>query len=192
MRCLVVRRVTQDNRGKNDCPESMALPPSDPKSELIWLPASNPDAQAATHPSGLDSQSRDRRAEAPRHPHPVRPSTASWSNSLWNPNGEARFEPNSYGFRPGRACSHDAIELIQLFQSIKQRPKYVLDADIAKCFDRIAPGKPCWTKLNTFPRLRRLLKGWLRAWRDCGPERSSLRPGEARLKAGCYPPCWLT
>ena len=50
------------------------------------------------------------------------------------PEWEAKFEPNSYGFRPGRSC-HDAIEAI--FNSIKQKAKYVLDADIAKCFDRI-------------------------------------------------------
>lgn len=49
------------------------------------------------------------------------------------PEWEAKFEPNSYGFRPGRSA-HDAIEAI--FTNIKQKAKYVLDADIAKCFDR--------------------------------------------------------
>jgi len=48
------------------------------------------------------------------------------------PEWEARFEPNSYGFRPGRSC-HDAIQAIYI--SINQKPKFVLDADIAKCFD---------------------------------------------------------
>jgi RNA-directed DNA polymerase len=47
------------------------------------------------------------------------------------PEWEARFEPNSYGFRPGRSC-HDAIEAI--FTVAAQKAKYVLDADIAKCF----------------------------------------------------------
>lgn len=32
------------------------------------------------------------------------------ANAL-EPEGEARFEPRSYGFRPGRGC-HDAIEAI--------------------------------------------------------------------------------
>ena len=50
------------------------------------------------------------------------------------PEWEARFEPNSYGFRPGRSCQ-DAIEAI--FNAIRYKAKYVLDADIAKCFDRI-------------------------------------------------------
>ncbi len=50
------------------------------------------------------------------------------------PEWEARFEPNSYGFRAGRSC-HDAIEAI--FNCIRYKPKFVLDADIASCFDRI-------------------------------------------------------
>jgi retron-type reverse transcriptase len=48
------------------------------------------------------------------------------------PEWEAKFEPNSYGFRPGRSC-HDAIEAI--FKSIFRKDKYVLDADIKGCFD---------------------------------------------------------
>jgi len=48
------------------------------------------------------------------------------------PEWEARFEPNSYGFRPGRSC-HDAIEAI--FNAIKQKEKYVLDADLKGAFD---------------------------------------------------------
>ena len=49
------------------------------------------------------------------------------------PEWEERFEPNSYGLF--RRSTHDAIEAI--FNSIYQKPKYVLDADISKCFDRI-------------------------------------------------------
>ena len=47
------------------------------------------------------------------------------------PEWEARFEPKSYGFRPGRGC-HDAIQAI--YQVVKGRhPKrlWVLDADLA-------------------------------------------------------------
>jgi RNA-directed DNA polymerase len=75
------------------------------------------------------------------------------------PEWEAKFEPNSYGFRPGRSC-HDAVEAI--FESIKQCPKYILDADIAKCFDRINH-EALLDKINTFPRLRRIIKAWLKA-----------------------------
>jgi RNA-directed DNA polymerase len=47
--------------------------------------------------------------------------------SALEPEWEAVFEENSYGFRPGRSC-HDAIEAI--FNAIRYKSKYVLDADI--------------------------------------------------------------
>jgi RNA-directed DNA polymerase len=75
------------------------------------------------------------------------------------PEWEARFEPNSYGFRPGRSCL-DAIEAI--FSAIRLKPKYVLDADIAKCFDRIDQ-EALLRKLNTFPTIRRQVRAWLKA-----------------------------
>lgn len=75
------------------------------------------------------------------------------------PEWEARFEPNTYGFRPGRSC-HDAIDAI--FKAIKCKAKYVLDADIAKCFDKINH-KELLRKLNTFPTLKRQIKSWLKS-----------------------------
>lgn len=75
------------------------------------------------------------------------------------PEWEAKFEPNSYGFRPGRSA-HDAIEAI--FTNIKQKAKYVLDADIAKCFDRINH-EALLKKLQTYPHMRRTIQAWLEA-----------------------------
>jgi RNA-directed DNA polymerase len=51
------------------------------------------------------------------------------------PEWEALFEPNSYGFRPGRGC-HDAVEAILRGISQSREGKFVLDAHIKKCFDR--------------------------------------------------------
>ena len=75
------------------------------------------------------------------------------------PEWEAKFEPNSYGFRPGRGC-HDAIDAI--FKTIENSPKYVLDADISKCFDKINHAK-LLEKVNTFPKARRQIRAWLKA-----------------------------
>jgi len=75
------------------------------------------------------------------------------------PEWEAKFEPNSYGFRPGRSC-HDAIGAI--FVSIRYKAKYVLDADIAKCFDRI-DHNALLDKVKTYPSLRRQLRCWLKS-----------------------------
>lgn len=75
------------------------------------------------------------------------------------PEWEAKFEPNSFGFRPGRSCQ-DAIQAIYL--AIKQKSKYVLDADISQCFDRIDHQK-LLNKISTFPSLRRQIRAWLKA-----------------------------
>ena len=53
------------------------------------------------------------------------------------PEWEARFEPRSYGFRPGRGC-HDAIEAIfHVARGANPQRRWVLDADLAAAFDRI-------------------------------------------------------
>ncbi len=75
------------------------------------------------------------------------------------PEWEARFEPNSYGFRPGRSCQ-DAIEAI--LNAIRYKPKFVFDADIAGCFDTINHSA-LLAKLNTYPALRHVVKMWLEA-----------------------------
>ncbi|KST65166.1 group II intron reverse transcriptase/maturase [Mastigocoleus testarum] len=75
------------------------------------------------------------------------------------PEWEAVFEPNSYGFRPGRSC-HDAIAAI--FASINKKPKYVLDADISKCFDCINH-QALLRKIKTFSLASRQIKAWLKS-----------------------------
>ncbi|GHT97714.1 hypothetical protein FACS1894126_2280 [Alphaproteobacteria bacterium] len=74
------------------------------------------------------------------------------------PEWEAKFAPNSYGFRPARSC-HDAIGAI--YSTIHMKNAYVLDADIKGCFDNI-DHIALLKKLNTFPKLRRVIKKWLR------------------------------
>lgn len=98
------------------------------------------------------------------------------------PEWEALFEPNSYGFRPGRAAQ-DAIGAI--FGGIRAKAKYVLDADIAKCFDRINHNV-LLKKLNTFPTLRRLVKRWLEAGVMDGKEMFPTHEGTPQ--GGCITP----
>lgn len=77
------------------------------------------------------------------------------------PEWEARFEPRSYGFRPGRG-SHDAIEAI--FGVCKgRRPKraWIVDADLAAAFDRI-DHQQLLDQLGLFP-ARDQVAQWLRA-----------------------------
>ena len=53
------------------------------------------------------------------------------------PEWEARFEPRSYGFRPGRGC-HDAIAAIyNVCKGPMAKRVWALDADLAAAFDKI-------------------------------------------------------
>ena len=157
-KCLAVRKVTQDNQGKRtagvDGVKSLTpaqrvnlvthlhLRAKAKPTRRVWIPKPGTTEQ---RPLGIPVM-WDRAAQA-------------LVKLALEPEWEARFEPNSYGFRPGRSA-HDAIEAI--FSAIRQRPKYVLDADIAKCFDRIDHAA-LLRKLATFPTLRRVIKQWLKA-----------------------------
>ncbi|MDJ0569317.1 MAG: group II intron reverse transcriptase/maturase [Pleurocapsa sp. MO_192.B19] len=157
-RLLSIRKVSQDNQGKKtagvDKVKSLTpkqrlfmaenLVPGDKAKPIrrVWIPKPGKKEQ---RPLGIPVM-RDRAVQA-------------LVKTALEPEWEAKFEPNSYGFRPGRGA-HDAIGAI--FNTIRQKSKYVLDADIAKCFDKINH-KKLLEKLNTFPKLRRQVRAWLRA-----------------------------
>lgn len=76
------------------------------------------------------------------------------------PEWEARFEPCSYGFRPGRGC-HDAIGRIYNLALPTGRKKWVVDADIEGAFDNIGHDA-LLGQLGSFP-ARELVRQWLKA-----------------------------
>ena len=77
------------------------------------------------------------------------------------PEWEARFEPKSYGFRPGRGC-HDAIEAIFTTACGKNAKRlWALDADLHAAFDQIAHDQ-LLRQIGTFP-ARGLIAQWLTA-----------------------------
>jgi RNA-directed DNA polymerase len=77
------------------------------------------------------------------------------------PEWEARFEPRSYGFRPGRGC-HDAIESIyKTLKSKTAKRQWILDADLAAAFDRIDHDH-LMSMMGSFP-ARELIRDWLKA-----------------------------
>ena len=78
---------------------------------------------------------------------------------ILEPEWEAKFEPNSYGFRPGRS-SHEAVEAIYL-QLHFNTDKYVYDADLGP-FDRINHNA-LLDKLNTFPVMEKQIQAWIKA-----------------------------
>jgi len=74
------------------------------------------------------------------------------------PEWEYRFEPNSYGFRPGRSC-HDAVTAIHQTMSQPGSSQWVLDADISKCFDNIDHD----ALLKRLPVFAATIRRWLKA-----------------------------
>jgi len=77
------------------------------------------------------------------------------------PEWEARFEPRSYGFRPGRSCQ-DAIQAIYMTSKGPTAKRvWALDADLASAFDRIDHDRLIGA-LGSFP-AREMIRDWLKA-----------------------------
>ncbi len=77
------------------------------------------------------------------------------------PEWEARFEPRSYGFRPGRRCM-DAIWQIWTaikIQGTQKRSGWILDADISGCFDNINHE----ALLKRIPVFQETVRRWLKS-----------------------------
>jgi RNA-directed DNA polymerase len=173
---LAVRKVTQDNQGKKTAgvdgvkaitpaqrlklTQNLKIEEKAKPVRRVWIPKPGTDEQ---RPLGIPTI-HDRALQ-------------TLVKAALEPEWEARFEPNSYGFRPGRSC-HDAIEAIQ--NALHKKPKYALDADIAKCFDRISHAA-LLRKLNTSPTLRRQIEAWLKAGVMDGGE---LFPSEQGIMQG--------
>ncbi|BAQ60480.1 retron-type RNA-directed DNA polymerase [Geminocystis sp. NIES-3708] len=154
---LATRKVTQDNQGKKtagvdgiksltqkqrvEMVKNLKLKGKSKPTRRVWIPKANGEKRPLGIPCMED---RVKQCQV---------------KLALEPQWEAKFEPNSYGFRPARSC-HDAIRAI--FNSIRLQPKYVLDADIAKCFDKINHEK-LLAKLETYPQLKREIKSWLKS-----------------------------
>jgi RNA-directed DNA polymerase len=103
------------------------------------------------------------------------------------PEWEARFEPRSYGFRPGRGC-HDAIVAIHTTASRQDaRRLWALDADLEAAFDRLSHDH-ILASLGTFP-----ARGLVRRWLKAGViEDGRFAPtGEGTPQGGVISPCLM-
>src|SRR4028118_2266028 len=157
-KCIAVRKVTQDNQGKrtagvdgikNLSPHARLVLVTQLKvtgkskpTRRVWI---DKPGKVEKRPLGIPTMF-DRALQA-------------LVKLALEPEWEAKFEGNSFGFRPGRSA-HDAIEAI--FNNVNKKAKFVLDADISQCFDRI-DHNALLKKLNTFPTLRQQIKTWLKS-----------------------------
>ena len=154
---LAVRRVTQINKGKKTAgvdgvkslgsskklklARELKLSERSKPVRRIWIPKPG---KTEKRPLGIPTMA-DRAKQA-------------LVKLVLEPEWEAKFAPNTYGFRPARSC-HDAIDII--YEAINKKNVYVLDADLKSCFDNI-DHTALLNKLKTFPKLRQVIKGWLR------------------------------
>ena len=77
------------------------------------------------------------------------------------PEWEARFEPRSYGFRPGRSCQDAIAAIYNVCKGPRAQRVWALDADLAAAFDKIDHDH-LLASLGPFP-ARDLIRGWLKA-----------------------------
>jgi RNA-directed DNA polymerase len=160
-RCLATRQVTQDNRGKRTpgVDGVASLKPEERLTyarQLRYLSRWTVDPIRRTYIPKPNNPAEKRGLGIPTmHDRAMQ----ALVKLALEPEWEAVFEPNSYGFRPGRS-THDAIEAI--FNFIRLQPKYVLDADIEKCFDRISHDG-LLAKLHASQPVMRLVHAWLKA-----------------------------
>jgi len=92
------------------------------------------------------------------------------------PEWEAKFEANSYGFRPGRRTL-DAITQLHLTLNKPGSSDWILDADLKGCFDNIAH-KPLLAKIPVFNNaIRRWLKAGVVEWGHYSPTESGTPQG---------------
>jgi Retron-type reverse transcriptase len=160
---LSVRRVTQENQGKATAgidgqtattPKDRVALVNEMQAYTLWKvhPTRRvyiPKANGKQRPLGIPT-TKDRVAQA------------VVKNAL-EPSWEARFEANSYGFRPGRS-THDAIDQCHLrLRKGKIAPSdiWILDADIKGAFDNISH-EYILDAIGQVPG-RELIKQWLKA-----------------------------
>lgn len=157
-RYLAVRRVSQDNRGKKT-PGVDGVASLTPQQRLYYARCLR-NLDRVADPVRRTYLSKPDGGQRPLGiPTMLQRAYQALVKLALEPEWEAVFEANSYGFRPGRS-PHDAIEAV--FNYIRLKPKYVLKADIEKCFDKI-DHQALLDKLDTIQPITKLVRGWLKA-----------------------------
>src|SRR5438094_775593 len=136
-RLLAVRRVAEENQGK-DTAGVDGIKSLGPKERLAMASTIHPRYWSYQPPMPVRRVWVPKSGTAERRPLAILPMIDRCKQALvklaLEPEWEARFEPHSYGFRPGRGA-HDAIAAIVV--AIEREPMFVFDADIAEAFDSV-------------------------------------------------------
>jgi len=160
-RMLAVRRVTQENQGKRTAGIDGIKHVSPTKRFALVATLGQPDTIRAqpVRRALIPKPGKEDQVRPLGIPVMLDRAHQALVKLALEPQWEARFEPNSYGFRPGRSC-HDAIAAV--FNELRFRDKYILDADIADCFEGIRQ-KVLLAKLAAPRVIRHAVRAWLKA-----------------------------
>src|SRR5256884_4021131 len=161
-RLLAVRRVAEENQGK-DTAGVDGIKSLGPRERLAMASTIHPKYWNYQTPMPVRRVWISKPGTAERRPLAILPMIDRCKQALvklaLEPEWEARFEPHSYGFRPGRS-THDAIAAIVV--TIERQPMFVFDVDIEEAFDSINQAVVL-DKLQTYPALRQAINAWLTA-----------------------------
>lgn len=161
-RMLAVRRVTQENQGKKTAGVD-GIKSVKPKERLLMAQQVHPKHWKRYKPKPVRRVWIPKPGKDEKRPLGIptmyERARQGLAKLALEPEWENKFEANSYGFRPARSA-HDAIDAI--FNGIRFKPKFVLDADLKACFDNINQ-ETLLNKLHTTTALKHAVKGWLKA-----------------------------
>lgn len=161
-RLLAVRKVTQENQGKN-IPGVDGIKSVRPEKRLILAQKIHPKHWKKHKPKPIRRVWVSMPGEAKKRPLGIPTMLERARQALvkaaLEPEWEAVFESNSYGFRPGRSY-RDAI--MAVFNAIRYKPKFVLSASVKGCFANINY-QTLMKKMQTYPTMRRSVRNWLKA-----------------------------
>ncbi len=154
---LAVRRVTQQNAGRNT-PGVDSVVCRTPESRMrlaagLSLRDHRPQPVRRVHIPKSDGRTRPLGIPTIRER-----ALQMLVKMALEPEWETRFETNSYGFRPGR-CTMDAIVALHLTLAPAGASAWLLDADISGCFDNIGH-QPLLARLPVFTTT---IRRWLKA-----------------------------
>lgn len=161
-RLLAVRRVAEENQGK-DTAGVDGIKSLGPRERLAMASTIHPKYWNQQPPMPVRRVWVPKPGTAERRPLAILPMIDRCKQALvklaLEPEWEVKFEPHSYGFRPGRGA-HDAIAAIVV--AIERQPMFVFDADIEEAFDHVNQ-TVVLDRLQTYPALRQVISAWLTA-----------------------------
>jgi RNA-directed DNA polymerase len=161
-RLLAVRRVAEENAGK-DTAGVDGIKSLSPQERLAMASTIHPKYWSYQPPMPVRRVWIPKPGTSERRPLAILPMIDRCKQALvklaLEPEWETRFEPHSYGYRPGRSA-HDALAAIVV--AIERHPMFVFDADIAEAFDHLNQALVL-DKLQTYPALRQVIHRWLTA-----------------------------